>query len=74
MNRTTDANEDLGRECRVYRLEGLPPEAFYVPDFLSIHEEEYLMKRVCSEFLNKHMRRKILIAGVSRSMNPRSPR
>ncbi|KAG7528378.1 hypothetical protein FFLO_06194 [Filobasidium floriforme] len=31
---------------RVYRLEGLPPEAIYVPNFITEYEEEYLLKRV----------------------------
>ena len=48
MRRDTDIDEPIEGECRAYRLEGLPPEAFYVPDFLSVHEEEYLLKRVCS--------------------------
>jgi hypothetical protein len=33
---------------RVYRLEGLPPEAIYVPNFITKYEEEYLLKRVRS--------------------------
>jgi hypothetical protein len=31
-----------------HRLEGLPPEAFYVPSFITEYEEEYLLKRVRS--------------------------
>jgi hypothetical protein len=33
---------------RVHRLEGLPPEAIYVPNFITEYEEEYLLKRVRS--------------------------
>jgi hypothetical protein len=63
MSRTTDVNEYIEGECRAYRLEGLPPEAFYVPDFLSIHEEEYLLKRVCSRSCISQIEPRMLIAG-----------
>lgn len=33
---------------RVHRLDGLPPEAIYVPNFITEYEEEYLLKRVRS--------------------------
>jgi hypothetical protein len=33
---------------RVHRLEGLPPEAIYIPNFITEYEEEYLLKRVRS--------------------------
>jgi hypothetical protein len=29
-----------------YRVEGLPPTAYYIPNFITEHEEEYLLQKV----------------------------
>jgi hypothetical protein len=42
----TESSSQLHQEYKVHRLSGLPPEAFYIPDFITEHEEEYLLKKV----------------------------
>lgn len=47
MESATTSDPRASPYC-VHRLEGLPPEAIYVPNFITEYEEEYLLKRVRS--------------------------
>lgn len=46
MEETGSSSSPSHPAYAVQRLEGLPPEAFYIPNFITEHEEQYLLRRV----------------------------
>ena len=46
MEETGSSSSPSHPAYAVHRLEGLPPEAFYIPNFVTEHEEQYLLRRV----------------------------
>lgn len=43
---TTTTNSDCSPQPTAHRLNGLPPDAFYIPNFITEHEQDYLWKKL----------------------------
>jgi hypothetical protein len=48
----TKMNVDLANHLANHRILG-PPDAFYIPNFVTQDEEEYLMRKVCFMWSNR---------------------